>query len=110
MALEIEEQKLLELTEALEFLQLHSKVYIKIQGRKEIKCMQLPTKRGRSIGILICFVVLLGFCLFGFGFGLVSWVFFHLAWDLWFPVFYKEAERTCMTKDLMSYIRFCFAV
>lgn len=34
MALEIEEQKLLELTEALEFLQLHSKVCIDKEGRK----------------------------------------------------------------------------
>ena len=35
MALEIEEQKLLELTEALEFLQLHSKVCIaKVSGEE----------------------------------------------------------------------------
>lgn len=40
MALEIEEQKLLELTEALEFLQLHSKVRIEFQGRKEEKCVK----------------------------------------------------------------------
>lgn len=35
MALEIEEQKLLELTEALEFLQLHSKVWIKFSRVQE---------------------------------------------------------------------------
>lgn len=40
MALEIEEQKLLELTEALEFLQLHSKVCIdKVSGEEGRKKM-----------------------------------------------------------------------
>lgn len=58
MALEIEEQKLMELTEALEFLQLHSKVCTDKVSGKEEKCMQGPTQwgRGRSIGILVSFV------------------------------------------------------
>lgn len=74
MALEIEEQKLLELTEALEFLQLHSKVRIEFQGRKEEKCVKAyAVGKGRSIGMLLSFVAsLLGF--------------FHLAWDLWLPM------------------------
>lgn len=72
MALEIEEQKLMELTEALEFLQLHSKVCIdKISGEEGKKCMQGPTQwgRGRSIGILVSSVAWLcmGFSPFGLG-------------------------------------------
>lgn len=75
MALEIEEQKLLELTEALEFLQLHSKVCIdKVSGEEgRKKCMQGPIQWGRrrSIGILVSFVALLS-CLGFFPFGLPS--------------------------------------
>lgn len=54
MALEIEEQKLLELTEALEFLQLHSKVCIDKVSGEEGRKMCKGLRSGEGGGPLAC--------------------------------------------------------
>lgn len=87
LALEIEEQKLLELTEALEFLQLHSKVCAdKISGKGGRKMHGKVYTVGKeqvhwNIGFFCGFVVM--FC----------WVFsFGLRYLAAYPV--EEAEST----------------
>uniref|UniRef100_A0A8C4U040 Cyclin G1 n=1 Tax=Falco tinnunculus TaxID=100819 RepID=A0A8C4U040_FALTI len=89
MALEIEEQKLPELTEALEFLQLHSRVCVDRVSGKEVKMYARAYTVGK--GEIHWYI---GF-FYGFVFGL-GWFFSHLARYPWLLILCEEAESTCM--------------